>query len=77
MEAHSLLLAALWAEAQLPGGTGTDMVVDHWSLSCWANGTASLGPSSPPELCGDKCGPVATEAGLLPQQEEDEPPGRG
>ena len=52
-------------------------MVDYWSLRCQANGAAAPGPGPPPGLGGDESGPVAPEAGLLPQQDGAEPPGHG
>lgn len=43
------------------------MVLDYWSLECQVNGMGALGPGPYPGLGGDKYGPGASEAGLLPQ----------
>lgn len=48
------------------GWAGAEMVLDYWSLECQVNGMVVLGPSPHFGLAGDKYGPGAPEAGLLP-----------
>ena len=56
------------------GWTRTKTKLDYWSLRCKGYGMAQCSGSW---LSGDKCGPAAPEAALLPQQFRAEPPGNG
>lgn len=59
-------VVAAWAETlRKAGRTEIETVLDYWSLKCQANGMTALGPVPSPGLCGDKCRPVAPEAGPL------------